>query len=269
MLDTPNESAAGKARAPARRLEGRRAFITGAAGGIARATAKRFAEDGASVALSDLHLAGAEATAAIVRDAGGTAFALGGDVTDSASVTKMLGEAAEELGGIDILVTCAGGYRAYAKFEEIGEDDWRNVIDLNLNSVFLCCQAVLPYMRAGGWGRIVNLGSLAGRSTSAGTSPAHYAAAKAAVSMMTQYLAKDAAPFGITANTIAPGTTITDRVKGFLTEEKAETFRKATPVGYIAEPDDIAGVIAFLASDDARYITGATIDVNGGRLMLV
>ena len=269
MLDTPNDSAAGRLRDPARRLAGRRAIITGAAGGIARATAIRFAEEGATVALSDLAISGAEETASMVRDAGGTAFALGGDVTDSASVKTMMAEAADKLGGIEILVTCAGGYRAYARFEEIDEADWRSVIDLNLNSVFLCCQAVLPYMKAGGWGRIVNLGSLAGRSTSAGTSPAHYAAAKAAVSMMTQYLAKDAAPFGITANTIAPGTTITDRVKGFLTEEKAETFRKATPVGYIAEPDDIAGVIAFLASEDSRYITGATIDVNGGRLMLV
>ena len=143
------------------------------------------------------------------------------------------------------------------------------VIALNLKSVYLCCHAVLPYMKQTRWGRIVNLGSLAGRSTSAGTSPAHYASAKAAVAMMTQYIAKDVAIHGITANTIAPGTTNTDRVRNLLTPEKEQAFVRMTPVGYLAEPTDIANVIAFMASDEARYITGATIDVNGGRLMLV
>jgi NAD(P)-dependent dehydrogenase (short-subunit alcohol dehydrogenase family) len=177
--------------------------------------------------------------------------------------------AADFMGGIDILVTCAGGYKAYATFEQIGEADWDQVIALNLKSVYLCCHAVIPLMKAAGWGRIINLGSLAGRSTSAGTSPAHYASAKAAVAMMTQYIAKDVAPFGITANTVAPGTTATDRVRNLLTPEKEAAFVRSTPLGRLAEPDDIAGVITFLASDESRYITGATLDVNGGRLMLV
>ena len=124
-------------------------------------------------------------------------------------------------------------------------------------------------MKSGGWGRIINLGSLAGRSTSAGTSPAHYASAKAAVSMLTQYIAKDVGPHGITANTLAPGTTLTDRVKNLLTTEKKELFTKACPLGHLARPEEISDVITFLASDESRYITGATIDVNGGRLMLV
>jgi NAD(P)-dependent dehydrogenase (short-subunit alcohol dehydrogenase family) len=251
------------------RLSGRRALITGAGGGIAHATALRFAADGAIVALTDIDIAAARKTADAVTAAGGRSEAIQADVTDRASVDALMKSAAVAMGGIDILVTCAGGYKAYANFEQIEEDDWDRVIALNLKSVYLCCHAVLPYMKQTRWGRIVNLGSLAGRSTSAGTSPAHYASAKAAVAMMTQYIAKDVATHGITANTIAPGTTNTDRVRNLLTPEKEQAFVRMTPVGYLAEPTDIANVIAFMASDEARYITGATIDVNGGRLMLV
>lgn len=251
------------------RLSGRRALITGAGGGIAHATALRFAADGAIVALTDIDIAAARKTADAVTAAGGRSEAIQADVTDRASVDALMKSAAVAMGGIDILVTCAGGYKAYANFEQIEEDDWDRVIALNLKSVYLCCHAVLPYMKQTRWGRIVNLGSLAGRSTSAGTSPAHYASAKAAVAMMTQYIAKDVAIHGITANTIAPGTTNTDRVRNLLTPEKEQAFVRMTPVGYLAEPTDIANVIAFMASDEARYITGATIDVNGGRLMLV
>ena len=251
------------------RLSGRRALITGAGGGIAHATALRFAADGAVVALTDIDIAAARKTADAVTAAGGRSEAIQADVTDRASVDALMESAAVAMGGIDILVTCAGGYKAYANFEQIEEDDWDRVIALNLKSVYLCCHAVLPYMKQTRWGRIVNLGSLAGRSTSAGTSPAHYASAKAAVAMMTQYIAKDVATHGITANTIAPGTTNTDRVRNLLTPEKEQAFVRMTPVGYLAEPTDIANVIAFMASDEARYITGATIDVNGGRLMLV
>jgi NAD(P)-dependent dehydrogenase (short-subunit alcohol dehydrogenase family) len=253
----------------AMRLRGRCALITGASGGIAAATAERFAREGARLVLSDLHPERAETVAQAIRDRGGNASVVKADVTNATSVEQMVKSASDAMGGLDILVTCAGGYTSYARFEEIKEDDWDRVIALNLKSVYLCCQAVLPYMRARKFGRIVNLGSLAGRSTSAGTSPAHYGTAKAAVSMLTQYVAKDVAPFGITANTVAPGTTATDRVEKLLTPEKREAFTKATPVGYLAQPDDIVGVITFLASEEARYITGATIDVNGGRLMLV
>jgi len=254
---------------PVGRLEGRRGLITGAAGGIARATAVQFAREGARPVLTDIHLEGAQATADVVRQAGGRAEAIAADVTESTSVAAMIEAAQRVMGGIDILVTCAGGYTAYASFEAIDERDWDRVIALNLKTVYLCCHALLPIMKANGWGRIVNLGSLAGRSTSAGSSPAHYGTAKAAVSMLTQYIAKDVAPFGITANTVAPGTTRTERVVNLLTPEKAETFVRNTPVGYLAEPEDIAAAITFLASDEARYITGATLDVNGGRLMLM
>src|SRR3954452_20962503 len=261
---TPSTSSTGSPK-----LHGRCALITGASGGIAAAVARRFAREGAKLALSDLNPAGAEAVAVEIRQQGGVATSIVADVTDAGSVEQMCKAASDAMGALDILVTCAGGYTSYAKFEEISENDWDRVIALNLKSVYLCCKAVLPYMRERGFGRIINLGSLAGRSTSAGTSPAHYGTAKAAVSMLTQYVAKDVAPFGITANTVAPGTTGTDRVEKLLTPEKRKTFTQTTPVGYLAQPDDIVGLITFLASEEARYITGATLDVNGGRLMLV
>lgn len=263
----PND--ASQDHAGASRLQGRCALITGASGGIAAATARRFAREGARLALSDLHPERAEEIASEIRAAGGSVSVVRADVTDAASVDAMVKAATDTMGALDILVTCAGGYTSYARFEEIAEDDWDRVIGLNLKSVYLCCKAVLPAMRERKFGRIINLGSLAGRSTSAGTSPAHYGTAKAAVSMLTQYVAKDVAPFGITANTVAPGTTATERVEKLLTPEKRKTFTQATPVGYLAEPDDIVGLITFLATEEARYITGATLDVNGGRLMLV
>ncbi|RLC03076.1 MAG: short-chain dehydrogenase [Deltaproteobacteria bacterium] len=251
------------------RLEGKRAVITGAAGGIAIATALSFVAEGATVTLADLDRAGVEKAVSKVISQGGKARAFVIDVTSRKEVESMMTGADTFMGGIDILVTCAGGYKAYAGFEDIQEADWDQVMNVNLKSVYLCCKAVLPYMKKEGWGRIINLGSLAGRSTSAGTSPAHYASAKAAVSMMTQYLAKDIGPYGITANTIAPGTTLTERVKNLLTPEKKELFTKACPLGRLAQPEEISDVITFLASNESRYITGATIDVNGGRLMLV
>jgi NAD(P)-dependent dehydrogenase (short-subunit alcohol dehydrogenase family) len=246
-------------------LRDKRVLITGGAGGIAAAAAQRFVRDGARLALIDIDRARCEKVA---HEVGGAAV-IAADLTQRAAVESAVAAAREQIGGADVLVTCAGGYRAYANFEDIEEADWNEVIALNLHSVFLCCKAVIPHMKSRGWGRIINLGSLAGRSTSAGTSPAHYAAAKAAVAMLTQYIAKDVAPYGITANTIAPGTTETERVGKLLTPEKRAAFTKMTPVGRMARPEDIAGVIAFLASDDSGYITGATIDVNGGRLMLV
>ncbi len=252
-----------------KRLDGKRAVITGAAGGIAIATALAFAAEGAAVSLADLDQSAVEKVATKVSSLGGKAKAFVTDVTSRKAVESLMSNADAFMGGIDILVTCAGGYKTYAGFEDIHEEDWDQVMDVNLKSVYLCCKAVLPYMKKEGWGRIINLGSLAGRSTSAGTSPAHYASAKAAVSMMTQYVAKDVGPYGITANTIAPGTTLTERVINLLTPEKKEMFTKACPLGRLAQPEEISDVITFLASDESRYITGATIDVNGGRLMLV
>lgn len=268
MPSIQNSNSGGAQLGP-KRLEGKCAVITGAAGGIAMAAAVSFAREGAAVVVTDIDPKGVQKTADSVNAAGGRVRAVVADVTSRPDVEKLFSVAVEFMEGIDILVTCAGGYHAYANFEDIKEDDWDRVIALNLKSVYLSCHAAIPFMKKRGWGRIINLGSLAGRSTSAGSSPAHYAAAKAGVSMLTQYIAKDVAPYHITANTIAPGTTLTDRVQNLLTPEKQKKFTEMCPLGYLAQPEDIADVITFFASDESRYITGATIDVNGGRLMLV
>ncbi|MGY8990534.1 MAG: SDR family NAD(P)-dependent oxidoreductase [Rhodospirillales bacterium] len=251
------------------RLSGHKALITGGAGGLAIATARNFVREGAVVVLTDLETGTMDGIIEELTAISGTVAALACDVTDRAQVDTLMSDAAGIMGGIDILVTCAGGYKAYVNFEDLDVDEWKSIIDVNLTGVFHCCQAVLPHMKAAGWGRIINLGSLAGRSTSTGTAPAHYASSKAAVSMLTQTMAKDMAPYGITANTVAPSTTTTERVNKLLTPEKEALFTSMTPVGRLAEPEDISDVITFLASDESRYITGATIDVNGGRLMVL
>ena len=175
-------------------LEGRRAVITGAAGGIALATARAFARRGARLLLTDLDAAALETAAHQLT--GHDVVLHAGDLTRRDDVDAIFAAASDDMGGVDILVNCAGGYTAYATFEEIDERDWDRVIDVNLKSVYLSCKAVIPLMKFEGWGRIINLGSLAGRSTSAGSSPAHYATAKAGVAMLTQYIAKDVAPHG-------------------------------------------------------------------------
>ena len=250
------------------RLIGKCAIITGAATGIGRATALSFGDEGAKVAIIDLDRQGAERTALLLTEKGASAKAFIADVTSRVDVERVFAECADFLKRLDILVNCVGGWTGYQRLEDINEENWDRMIDLNLKSVYLCCHAAIPLMKGRGWGRIINLGSLAGRSTSAGTSPAHYGAAKAAVSVLTQYIAKEVGPYGITANTVAPGTTLTERAKKGLTPEKKEMFTKACPLGHLAEPEEISDVITFLASDASRYITGATIDVNGGRLML-
>ena len=251
-----------------KRLAGKCAVITGGAVGIGRTTALSFGDEGADVVIGDLDGERAEKAAVKVGAKGVEARAFVADVTARLAVEKMFSEASEFMGGIDILVTCAGGYTKYGKFEDIPEDEWDRMIELNLKSVYLCCKAVIPFMKVRGWGRIINLGSRAGRSASAGAAPAHYASAKGAVSILTQYIAKEVGPYGITANTVAPSTTLTERVRKLLTPEKEARFIEDCPLSRLAEPEEIADVVTFLASDESRYITGATIDVNGGRLML-
>jgi NAD(P)-dependent dehydrogenase (short-subunit alcohol dehydrogenase family) len=250
------------------RLIGKCAIITGAATGIGRATALSFGDEGAKVAIIDLDRPGGEKTALLLAEKGVSAKAFVADVTTRPDVEKVFAECIDFLKGLDILVNCVGGWSGYQRLEDMTEENWDRMIDLNLKSVYLCCHEAIPLMKGRGWGRIINLGSLAGRSTSAGTSPAHYGAAKAAVSVLTQYIAKEVGPYRITANTVAPGTTMTERAKKGLTPEKKEMFTRACPLGHLAEPEEISDVITFLASDASRYITGATIDVNGGRLML-
>jgi len=243
------------------RLEGRTAFVTGGGSGIGAATARRLAAEGASVAVADVDAEKARCVAAEVR---GTAVPL--DVTDAGAVTA----AVRELGPIDILVNNAGGDRL-AYFIETDEADWDHVIGLNLRSAMACTRAVLPAMYGRGAGAIVNVASEAGRVGSVGG--AGYSAAKAGVIGFTKAIARESARHGVRCNAVAPGPTDTPLLHdaaaayGEAGARIKEGMIAATVMGRAARPEEVASVIAFLASEDASFITGHTIPVSGGLSM--
>jgi len=249
------------------RLQGKVVLITGAARGIAEAAAPRLAKEGASVVLADRNPEGARRLADQIMEKGGRAVAVEVDVTSKAAVERMVARALETFGQVDVLVNSAGGYIPLRGTLATTEEEWDSVVDSNLKSTFLCCQAVLPVMMERQYGRIVNMASLAGRSSSP-LLGVHYTAAKAGVLGLTRHIAKEFGPYGITANAIAPGTTYGPRVSEIMTVEQEQAMVKMIPLGRLAEADDVVPVILFLASDDSRYITGASIDVNGGILMI-
>jgi NAD(P)-dependent dehydrogenase (short-subunit alcohol dehydrogenase family) len=171
------------------------------------------------------------------------------------------------LGGVDGLVNCAGGFPRVRRTEELEDAEWRAVIDVNLFGTFACCRAAIPAMRESGFGRIVNVASEAARMPG-WTTGVHYVAAKAGVLGLTRLLAREIGPDGITVNAVAPGTTITSRMNGLYTDAELEALVQRIPLRRAADPEDQSDPILFLLSSAARYITGATIDVNGGRVML-
>jgi NAD(P)-dependent dehydrogenase (short-subunit alcohol dehydrogenase family) len=246
---------------------GRVAVITGSAQGIGEAVARAFAQRKAHVIIADLNGAGAAQVADSLRRSGLAADAATVDVMRADSIEAAVHTVVNDLGRVDILVNAAGGFPKAVGAEEITDAEWRQIIDLNLTSTFLCCRSVIPVMRSARYGRIVNVASEAGRMPIT-LSAAHYAAAKAGVLGLTRHLARELGPHGITVNAVAPGTTLTPRVAALRAQESLEWITRLTPLGRIADVDDQVGPIMFLASDAARYITGATLDVTGGRLML-
>jgi len=249
------------------RLHGNVALIVGAARGIGEAAALRMANEGAALVVADRNSAGATAIAARIREQGGRSLPVTADVTSRSAIDLMVRQAVEEFGQVDILVNCAGDYVPLKGTLSMPETDWDSVVDSNLKATFLCCQAVLPLMIKRRYGRIVNIASLAGRSSSP-LLGAHYTAAKAGVLGLTRHLAKEFGPFGVTVNAVAPGPTHGPRVSELITPAQEVEMKKAIPLGRLAEADDIVPAILFLASEEARYITGATLDVNGGALMM-
>jgi NAD(P)-dependent dehydrogenase (short-subunit alcohol dehydrogenase family) len=246
-------------------LKGQTAIVTGAGKGFGRAIAARLAQDGARILAADIHLPGAEETAAQIRAAGGEAGACAVDVASAASVEAMLRSALECGGGrVDILVNNAGIWKS-TPTETTTEADWDRVLGVNLKGVFLCCRAVIPVMKAQGRGHIVNIASIAARN--GGTfSGIHYVASKAGIVAITKKLAKELGAFGIVVNGVNPGHSDTGIMAGLDLTALTETLVKNTPLGRAAEPGDIADVVAFLASDAARFVHGETIEVNGGLL---
>ena len=247
-------------------LSGRVALVTGAGRGMGRASAERIAANGARVVVNDLDEARAAQVAGRLASEGAEAVGVAADVSDAVDVNRLVDTAKEKFGDVDILVNNAGVLRRTGILA-LDEDEWDLVLDVNLKGTYLCTRAVLPAMKAAGWGRVVNISSSAGRSVSTLGGP-HYTTAKAAVLGFTRAVAKEMAPFGITLNAVCPGLVNTEMVSEVITGPQAQDYADSFPIGRLAEPEEVAELVAFLASDRAAYITGASLDINGGDLML-
>lgn len=256
------------------RFKNKVALITAAANGIGRATAEIMAGEGATVIAVDNHEGRLEEAVPALREAGA---ASGGrvqgtllDALDASQVDRLVDEVARDHGGIDILVNAVGGStvidKPAATTEELTLADWHKLIAFNLDATFLCTHAVIPVMRRQRGGKIVNLASIAGRGLSANSSSA-YAAAKGGIIAFTRKLAHELGPDGINVNAIAPSVTLTERIRPHWERRsqasQAEEIER-TPLRRVAEAADQARVICFLASSDADFVTGLTIDVTGG-----
>ncbi len=243
------------------------AVVTGAASGMGLAIGKRLATQGHRVALLDLDSDGAERAAADIRESGAQAIAAAVDIADRAAVDHALAHVRSEFGPIEIMVTSAG-LDQFSPFTEITKDMWDRMIAVNLTGTFHCLQAAVPDMLAGGWGRIVTISS----SSAQGGAPrmAHYVASKGGVIGMTKALAVELGPHGITVNTIPPGaieTPMTSRAEASGNLAGADVIAKMIPVRRMGTPEDVAAACAFLCSEDASYITGQQINLNGGRYL--
>jgi len=244
-------------------LQARSVAITGAAGGIGEAAARAFAGQGARVYLLDIDAARLEAVAASIP--GSTAIAL--DITDENAVAGAFATIAQAAAGLDVLVNCAGGYKKLLTVQDMDLAEWNQTVALNLSSVFLCCRAAIPLLKRSKAGRIINVTSISGRTVHAASSPA-YGAAKAGVTQLTRFLAYELGPDGITANSIAPLTTLTPRVAALRTAADIERIAAQEPLRRLADVDDHVSAMLYLASDGAAFVTGVALDVNGGRVMM-
>ncbi len=251
------------------RFDSKVVIVTGGGGGIGGATCRRFAREGARVAILDLDRAAAEKTAASIRDEGGTAESYRCDITDRASVDASLAAAEARLGPADILVNNAG-WDVFRPFTKTEPAQWEKLIAINLIGALHMHHAVLPGMVARKSGRIVNISSDAARVGSSGE--AVYAACKGGLVAFSKTIAREHARHGITVNVVCPGPTNTalfaDYKEGAGNPEKlVEAFKRSIPLGRIGQPEDLPGAILFFASDDAAYVTGQVLSVSGGLTM--
>jgi 3-oxoacyl-[acyl-carrier protein] reductase len=249
-------------------LAGSIAIVTAAGQGLGEAIAKTFAGEGASVALVDINLAEAKRVGGEIEAAGGSALVLQADVTHSQEVAAVVKAVLERWGTVDILVNAAGGFHRLAPITDITDEEWERVIDLNLKSAFFCARAVTPIMMERKKGRILSIASGAGIAPNP-YAPSYlpYGAGKAGLIGFTKLLARDLGAYGITVNAVSPGTTLTPRVQKVRDAASLQSIASQNPMKCLVEPIDTAEAVLFLASNEARHITGVNLNVNAGNLM--
>jgi NAD(P)-dependent dehydrogenase (short-subunit alcohol dehydrogenase family) len=245
------------------KLKDRVALVTGAASGIARATAQRFAREGAKVIIADASLAGALETVRHIEAEGGSASAIEVDVSQSVQVHRMVDATLQQHATLDILFNGAA-ILSYGTVVETTEDAWNRMLSINLTGTYLCCQAVVPYMIRQGRGSIVNVASTTGAHDACARAVA-YVTSKGGVHMLSRAMAIDHAKQGIRVNVICPGPTDTPMLRNAMTPEELDAFAKTFPMGRLGTPEEIANAALFLASDEASFVTGAVSFVDGGQ----
>ena len=243
-------------------LEGKVALVTGAARGIGLATARRLAAEGAAVVLADVIEDEARRAADALAAEGRRALAVRADVSRREDVAAMVRAAEEAFGRLDILVNNAGIGDKAAPIEQQSDADWDTVMAVNLKSVYLCCQAAIPGMKARRYGRIVNVASIAGKEGNPNMVP--YSTAKAGVIGLTKALAKEVGADGISVNAVSPAVIETTLLEQ-LTPEQVQYMVQRIPLGRVGQPEEVAALIAWLASDECTFTTGQCVDISGGR----
>ena len=253
------------------RFQGRVALITAAGRGIGRSTAEIIGREGGTVIGVEVDKEALDQVVGAVRTAGGSAQGLVADALDASQVASTVKRVVDEHGRIDILVNAVGGSTILSKpsahVDELTLDDWQKMLHFNLTGTFLFCNAVAPVMKRQRGGKIINISSIAGRGLSPSSSSA-YATAKGGIIAFTRKLSFELGPFGVTVNAIAPSLTLSPRLRprwDRMSEEDRARESARVPLGRVALPEDQARVICFLASSDADFVTGVTIDVNGGQ----
>lgn len=247
-------------------LAGKVALVTGGSRGIGAATCRALAANGVRVAVNGRDRAAIDSVVAAIAADGGTAVATPGDVTDEEAVRNMRAVVEHTLGPVEILAALAGGQGTPVPTTQLGLDQWRAVLDSDLTSVYLTVSTFLPAMIERGVGAIITMSSSAGRQPSRAN--AAYAAAKAGVGMLTKHLASEVGRHGVRVNCLAPSAVLNDRMRRFMSAEQLDELAAAFPLGRIGQAGDVAQAVLYLASSASSWVTGVTLDLSGGRVIV-
>lgn len=251
----------------AKNFAGQFALVTGAATGIGEASARELARRGARVGVMDINAEGAARVASAIAAEGGDAMPCVVDLMSWEATQQAVIDAHASAGRLDVVVHSAGGFPQYVNLIDCPVDAWDAVVNSNLRSMFYLLKAAAPLMMAAKYGRFVTLSSMAARS-GVNPNPPHYTAAKGGILALTRQAALDLGKYGITVNAVAPANVLTPRTLNIRSPERIAHIEKTTPVGRLAKPEEVAAAVVFLASPEASYITGVTMDVNGGATMI-